>query len=284
MATQTPLDKKIKSILRYNTSYPYFGTLKFSELYEAQGAMRRNEYYNANGTRDARIQIGKINGDVICGALWRLMGYNPGRFTSNPFSYSGRNNIFKFVKNRMVFPDDFTTTDIVDRIRRYLREYLITNATENGQWQDEITTMDGGYVYTVLIDGRTGPMYKKLCLLRQAVKLISAQNCADYDSKRGPYRAQIIQAVQSRHPELFGITPANTNTVAAAPIKKKASVTEIDTTKEEIAADKIIDKMEQLQIILDNESNVSSDLYDQAVKDMAKLRAELLEIRRRHTL
>jgi len=282
MASRTSLDKKIISILKYDTSRPYFGKLKFSELYRAQGTMRRDEYYNANGSRDARILVGKIDGDIICNALWRLMEYNPGRFTTNPFLYDGKNNIFKFVKNRIVLPTDATTADIIIRIRQYLYDYLIANSAKNGQWQDAITTMDGGYVYTVLNDGRTGPMYKKLCLLREAVKLITAQNCADFDSKRGPYRAQIIQAVQQRHPEIFKAatdTKAPVANIATEPTSHHEINIDIDAEE-----DKIYEKMEHIQITLNNRGNISNDLYEQAQSEMAALMNELREIRNRHTL
>jgi len=267
MAPQTPFDRKIKSVLQYDASYPYFGELKFSELYNAQRTMRRNEYYNANGSRDARVWVGKINGDVICGALWRQMGYNPGRFTTNPFLYNGRNNIFRFVAGGAALFSDKVAADVIASVRGKLREYLFANAGQNGQWRDEIATIDNGFVYTVLNDGRTGTMYKKLCMLRDAVKLITLQNCADFDSKDEPYRAKIIQAVQQRHPERFGIVPA-----ADAP------------TADDIAEDKIYEKMEHVQITLDNRNNVSPDLYEQACAEMATLMAELYDIRRSRSL
>ncbi len=275
MATQTPLDRKIKSILKYDASYPYFGELKFSELYDAQRYMRRDEYYNANGTRDARVYIGKIDGNIICGALWRLMGYNPGRFTANPFLYNGRNNIFRFAADRAQFFSDSVTDNLVIGLRGKMREYLTANAGENGQWQDEIKTVYGGYVYTVLKDGRTGTMYKKLCILRDAVQMLTRQNCADFDSKRGPYRDRIIQAVGQRHPERFGVSAP-----VKAPVQSAVTAPADDYSDE----DKIYEKMDQLQITLDNQSNISPDLYEQAVAEMNMLIQDLYEIRRRHTL
>lgn len=319
MAKQTPLEKRIKSVLNYDATRPYFGKFAFSELYSAQGFLRRNEYYDAIGSRDTRVWIGKIDGNVICGALYRLMGYNPGRFTENPFLYDGKNNIFKFV-NDITLPADTITADIITGLRCKLREYLTLNATRRGQWQDEIPTNDG-FVLTVLNDGRAGPTYKKLCLLRDAVKLITKQNCTDFDKKRGPYRAQIICVMEQLHPEIFdtpqAAVPAQTpspdslSTQAPAPISVQKSVpvehrqtddkmdkvqnvvapvkpepvrVESQPTNEDIATDKIYEKMEHLQITLDNRANVSPELYEQARAEFAQLSQELYTIRNQHTL
>lgn len=271
MATRTPFDKKVLSVLKYDTSRAYFDKLKFCDLYNAQHYLRRDEYYNAIGTRQASIQIGKIDGAVICGALWNLMEYNPVRFTTNPFQYNGKNNIFKFASDNAL-PTNTETAEVIAKVRKKLREYLFINATQNGQWQDEIQTKDG-YVFTVLNGGYAGATYKKLCMLRDAVQIITQQNCADFDKKNGPYRDKIIQVVQNRNPQMFGIIPVASNDTQTV-------ATFVDTDDE----DAIYDKMEHLQITLDNRNNVSSDLYEQARTEMASLMNELAVMRNGRTL
>lgn len=279
MASRTPLDKQIISVLKYDVSRPYFGgDFSFSDLYSAQGIMRRNEYYDANGSRDMRVYIGNINGDVICGALWNLMEYNPGRYFTNPFVYNGRFNIFRFVTD-MTLPADAITANVISGVRGKLREYLAANAGPNGQWRDEIETING-FVYTVLNDGRTGPMYKKLCLLRDAIKKITAQNCTDFEAKRKPYREHIIQAVQRLHPEIFAVKQV----VAQQPSPTPAITASVVDTDREADTDRIYEQMEHLQITLDNRGNISPELYEQAAQEMENLMRELRNIRKAHTL
>lgn len=269
MASRTPLDKQIISVLRYEPSRPYLSSFKFSNLYTAQRVMRRNEYYDENGSRNMPVYIGKINGDVICGALWRLMEYNPVRFHTNPFLYDGKMNIYRFAAD-ITLPSDAVTANVIAGVRGKLREYLFANGTSNGQWRDEIETRNG-FVYTVLNDGRTGLTYKKLCLLRDAIKIVTVQNCADFCAKREPYREFIIQAISRLHPEFFA---KNTQ---SAPVQN-VSHDEIDDTPD---TDRIYDKIERLQITLDNKNNVSPELYEQAREDMAKL---MCELHNNHTL
>lgn len=279
MATRTPLDKRIKSVLKYDVSRPYFGgDFSFSDLYSAQGIMRRSEHYNASGSRDMRVYIGNINGDVICGALWRLMEYNPGRYFTNPFVYNGRFNIFRFVTD-MTLPADATTANVISEVRSKLREYLAANAGPNGQWRDEIETING-FVYTVLNDGRTGPMYKKLCLLRDAIKKITAQNCTDFEAKRKPYREHIIQAVQRLHPEIFAVKQV----VSPQPLPTPAITAPVVDTDDESDTDRIYEQMEHLQITLDNRDNISPELYEQTAQEMEILMCKLRNIHKVHTL
>lgn len=274
MAARTPLDRQIVSVLKYDVSRHYLGEFTFSDLYNAQGSMRRSEYYDENGSRDMRVYVGKINGDVICGALWRLMEYNPRRYFSNPFLYNGRMNIFRFAADTTL-PADIVTANVISGVRGKLREYLFANATSNGQWRDEIET-ENGFVYTVLNDGRTGPMYKKLCLLRDAIKIVTSQNVADFEAKRKPYREFIIQAVGRLHPDKFNPKPKQ----APAPVMPNHD----DSDDDVINTDRIYEQMEHLQITLDNRTSVSPELYEQAREDMEKLMCELHSIRGAHTL
>lgn len=255
MASHTSLDKQVISVLKYDVSRPYFGDFKFSDLYDAQALMRRNEYYDLNGSRNMRVYVGKINGDVICDALWRLMQYNPVRFSANPFLYNGKNNIYKFVTDTAL-PADSVTANVISGVRGNLREYLFANAGPNGRWRDEIETTDG-FVYTVLNEGRTEPMYKKLCLLRNAIKIITKQNCADYNAKSGPYRDEIRRVTQQLHPGIY------------------CDATSALETDDIAIEDKIYEQMDALQITLDNQSNVSPEQYEQARCDMAYLISKL---------
>ncbi len=252
-------DALIIPVLKYSTSYPYFGEFRFCDLYNAQSNLHRSEFCNI--PQDSYlVYIGKINGDIICGALWRLMGYNPGRFgTVNPFMHNGRNNIFHFARTDVV-PTGPAADDLI-QIRKKLRDFLFANANENGQWDDEIKTDQHGCVYTVLRDGRTGPMYKRLCMLRDAVQIITKRNVSDFKNKRGPYRNQIINAVRVRNPGLL-------------PHLTKSDDISIEY---DVSMDRIDDMNDSLQITLDNRAYVSSELYEQALADRASLMAVIAD-------
>lgn len=288
MALRTPLDRQIISVLKYDVSRPYLDEFAFADLYHAQGYMRRIEYYDENGSRDMRVYVGKINGDVICGALWRLMEYNPSRYFSNPFWYNGKMNIYRFVAD-VTLPADPITANVIAGVRGKLREYLVSNAAQNGQWRDEIET-ENGFVYTVLNDGRTGPMYKKLCILRDAIKIITSQNVTDFKAKRKPYREFIIQAVMRMHPEIFDVKPKTISVPQSIPTQQPVAAPKPvipvhdDSDDAVIEADRIYERMEQLQITMDNRTSVSPELYEQACADMEQLMRELYYIRSAHTL
>ena len=83
---------KLRSFLKYSAQRAYFGELTGDALSRLYQRLDRCEY----GT-PVTIKIGKINGDVICRALWREMSFNPGYFgTVSPFVFNGVNNIFMF--------------------------------------------------------------------------------------------------------------------------------------------------------------------------------------------
>lgn len=275
MASRTPFDKQIISVLKYDVSRPYLGEFTFSDLYSAQRDLRRDEYYSdGTGTRNTQVYVGTINGYVICGALWRLMEYNPVRFDTNPFVYNGRYDIFRFATD-FYLPADASTADVISGLRSKLRDFLSLNAAPNGQWRDEIATRDG-FVDTVLNDGRTGTMYKKLCLLRDAIKMVTQQNCADFNAKSKPYRDGIIRAVGRLHPGLLN---------ANMPAQKTKPMPAVTNFADDYAdQDRIDDQMESLQITLDNRNSVSPELYDQARNDMAQLKNALCAMHQGHIL
>lgn len=284
MPKKSSEDTIVLPILKYSTSYPYFGELRFRDLYSAQSNLHRCQFHDVP-IDSHPVYIGKINGDVICGALWRLMGYNPGRFgTDNPFMYNGRNNIFHFVRTY-----DVAGNSVFAQLRTQLRDFLAANAHDNGQWNDEIKTDGRGYVRTVLDDGHTGPMYKRLRMLRDAVQIITKQNVSDFKDKRGPYRAKIIDAVRTRHPDIFQemkpslgqsqkiVSNENITPHVVAPVKQPDAgvLQELDT---------IMEKMDNVQITLDNRANVSPELYEQARSEMSELMSAMYDIYRQYSI
>lgn len=284
MAKNNPEDKIILPILKYSTSYPYFGELRFSNLYDAQRDLRRCVFYDTPKSSNP-VYIGKIDGNIICGALWRLMGYNPGRFgTVNPFQHNGRNSIFHFVREY-----DVSHNAVLAQLRAVLCDFLAANARDNGQWNDEIPTNHNGYVNTILADGHTGSMYKRLCMLRDAVQIITKQNVSDFRDKRGPYRAKIIDAVRARHPDRF-------QELKPEPVQSQKIVSNENIPPRVVAPairpdsdviqelDRIMEKMDNVQITLDNRANVSTELYEQACAEMSELMSAMHDIYKQYSM
>lgn len=183
---------KIRNRLKYSARRPYFGVLTGRLLNDTYQALVNREYGDS-----VDIKVGKINGDVICGALWREMSLNPDFFgTVSPFIFNGVNNIFRFVESDQTNP-------VIKDIRRKLVCFLNSNAGQNRQWNDVIKTDNAGYVY--IYDTRSG-IYRALQLLRDCIKLIAKQNVSDYDSG---HRASITAAVraESGNTTKGGISP-----------------------------------------------------------------------------
>lgn len=194
--------KKIKSILAYNTSRPYFGSFTAANLSEAFSTLKCSQSFDKPLAK-VSLYIGDINGDVICNSLWNQMSYNPVRFGNiSPFYHNGRNNIYRFCEGKTQIPTtDATANGIICEIRHKLIDFMNLNRGPNSQWQDIITTRNG-YVDIAYEGAHSNSMYKMLANLRECVKLVARQNVADLGRRREPYRAEIIRATTLRHPEL----------------------------------------------------------------------------------
>lgn len=194
--------KKIKSILAYNTSRPYFGALTAANLSDAFSALKRSQSFE-KPLESVSLYIGNINGDVICNSLWNQMSYNPVRFGYiSPFYYNGRNNIYRFCEGKtQISTTDATAKGIICEIRHKLIDFMNLNCGPNSQWQDIIKTWNG-YVDIAYQGTHSNDMYKMLANLRECVKLVARQNVADLGRRREPYRVEIIRTATLRHPEL----------------------------------------------------------------------------------
>lgn len=250
-------DKQIKEILKYNPMRQYIGKMSASALHSAYGNIPKSQNWN-NPQNYSYVTVGKINGDVICRALWNEMSYNPVRFgTVSPFEFDGRNNIYRFCNVHDMTNIPESAWPVIQEVRYHLIEYLKLNSAPNGAWRDELDTNNGMVIIGISDAGYANDTYKKLSHLRAGIKVIARQNMDDVKKKRSPWRAGIIEVINKRHPD--GRRPL-------VPSKSTmASIIEISDTI--IDDDRIDNAIESACITMDNAAYVSKDIYEQACKD-----------------
>jgi len=252
-------DNKIKLVLKYDTSRHYFAGFSPDALSAAYGRLKTSASWNIPDVTTS-LYVGKIDGNVICNALWNEMSYNPVRFgTVSPFVFNNKNNLFAFCDRRGA---SHINSDILAEIRHKLIVYMNINSDSNGGWYDAVRTNATGYVSIQIIDGHSNDNYKILAMLRDCITIIARQNVADFKKKRGPYRNAIIDVVRSRHPDWVRGTRAH---IAQPQKKTPVMAPDVPVDDEEERFDKM---MENLQITLDNEKYVSPDVYQQAQEDI----------------
>ncbi len=258
-------DKKIKLVLKYDTSRRYFAGFSPDALSAAYAKLKTTEVWNIPHLT-ASLHVGKIDGNVICNALWNEMSYNPVRFgTVSPFVFNNKNNIFAFCDRRGATHVNGDSSHVLAEIRHNLIAFMNINANSNGGWYDAVRTNATGYVSIAIIDGHSNNNYKILALLRNCITIIARQNVADFQKKRGPYRNAIIDVVRSRHPDLIRGTRTQ-----GCPAYNEEPVVETDSSVEE-EEDRLDKMMENLQITLDNERYVSPEVYQQAKDDISAM-------------
>jgi len=248
-------DVQIKEILRYNTGRRYVGDFSPRDLHDAFGLIQKNRGWD-NPVDSVDMSIKRIDGDMICNALWYEMSYNPVRFgIVSPFRFNGRNNIYRFCNTDV--PD---TESVIAKVRYKLIEYMNLNANASGQWNDVISAP----VSVEIVDGHTNKTYKKLSALCQAVKLVAGQNVKDFKPKRSPYRAGIISAIMARHPD--GVRPTKTK-IPRTEETLKNEIVNPEFVQDEEYIYRLENTLDNLRITLDNPHSVSADQYQQALDD-----------------
>lgn len=269
-------DKQICAILEYNINRPYMGEFRPCDLTDAYGRIKASRDWD-KPLSCVDIKVGKINGDIICGALWYEMSYNPVRFgTTSPFYFNDRNSIYRFCeKSYKKNPGDKLSQILVD-IRYHLIEYLNLNALPNGAWHDAINTRFGRVSIGLRSDGHSNSMYKRLAHLRETIKLIARQNVYDFKKKRGPYRAEIMRMVAERHPDGERIPILAPRVTQRQQLKNVSSYSSSEMNMEFDAQDRIDNMLDSAQITIDNQAYVSADTYAQALYDIENIKRDLV--------
>lgn len=269
-------DNQIKIILQYDVDRPYFGMLTARKLAQAYGQIIVSRNHERPIT-SVPLLVGRIDGDVICGALWREMSYNPGRFgTVSPFVHNGKNDIYHFCRTDVANFQD----EVLASVHGTLVDYMSLNANPiNNAWRDELPVSANGYVRIEQENGHSNKTYKKLACLRDGIAAVARQNVKDFERKRGAFRAPIIDAVAKRHPD--GVRPylPITGRGAATPIVPSYVVAESRSIAAE--RERMEDALDRLQITLDSRDYIDSDVYDQAQAEYQAILQHMAALERR---
>ena len=266
------MDKKTKNaifskreVVKYNADRAYFGKLKASNLSNAYGRFKHSQDWDKPIT-SANVVIGKIDGTVICRALWYEMSYNPARFGKvSPFVYKDREDIYHFC--RCGVPETFPGFEIIEKIRHKMINFMVLNGKSKGQWYDVINAKEG-IVTISLVDGHSDDNYKILSLLREMIRIVTNQNLEDF--KRKQYRTQMLTVIDKRHPN--GVRDMKS---VASPVVKLPEYP-VEMTAEEREEDRLDKAEESARITAENRRYVPRQQYDQAradLKSFATIRA-----------
>lgn len=247
-----------RELIKYSAKRAYFGKLTGAGLSDAYAQFKHSQDWPKPIT-SANVVVGKIDGTVICRALWHEMSYNPLRFGKvSPFLHNGREDIYHFC--RAGVSETFPAFHIVEKLRHKMIDFMVLNGRSRGQWSDKIDAHDGR-VTIKLVDGHSDDMYKTLSMLREMIKMIASQNLEDF--KRKNYRDQMLTVISKRHPN--GVRDDNT----AVMKHQSAPVVMYEPTPEELAEDRMDNAEESAQITASNRKYVPFNQYKQARSDLA---------------
>ena len=246
-----------RELIKYSANRAYFGKLTGAGLSDAYAQFKHSQDWPKPIT-SANVVAGKIDGTVICRALWHEMSYNPLRFGKvSPFLHNGREDIYHFC--RAGVSETFPAFHIVEKLRHKMIGFMMLNGRSRGQWYDKIDTHDGR-VTIKLVDGHSDDMYKLLSMLREMIRIITSQNLEDF--KRKNYCTQMLTVISKRHPN-------GSRDDVAAVVKKLEQPVMRDSTPEELAEDRMDKAEESAQITASNRKYVPFNQYKQARSDLA---------------
>ena len=246
-----------REVLKYSANRAYFGKLTGAGLANAFAQFKHSQDWDKPIT-SATVVVGKIDGNVICRALWYEMSYNPARFGKvSPFPLERQDAIYRFCDTPV--SQDVPAFEIVEKIRHKLINFMVLNGRSRGQWYDKIDTHND-MVAIHLVDGHSDDTYKVLSMLREAIRIIASQNLEDF--KRKNYRSQMLTVIHARHPHGVRDVVAGKKPSVDADYPR-------ESTPEEIAEDRMDNAIENAQITAANRKYVSAAQYKQARKDLA---------------
>lgn len=255
------MDNKEKSLYRnvvkYDAKRAYFGKLTAEHLDSAYGLFKHTQNWD-KPVKVVSVTVGKIDGGIICRALWHEMSYNPKRFGFvSPFLCNGKESMYRFCDKRV--PETTPGFVIVDELRHKMIDFMTLNSRPNGSWNDVIST-DNGIVRMRLIDGHSDNNYKILTKLREMIRLVTTQNSQDF--KRAKYRTEMLKVINERHPD--GMRGRGQMIQQSKPSNIPESM-----TTEEMEEDRLDRALESAQITLDCQQYVPLEQYEQAQQEIS---------------
>lgn len=251
----------LRKVIKYSVARPYFDEFAAVNLDSAFGKFKQSKDWE-KPVKSESVQVGHIDGGVICRALWNEMSYNPKRFGKvSPFLHNGKENIYRFCDKPV--PETTPAFELVETLRAKLVDFMTLNALPNGQWNDVVKAYNG-LVYTTYVNGHSDNTYKKLTLLREMIHLIASQNMKDWKLKA--YRTEMIKVIETRHPN--GIR-FNTPFVAKPIVQEQKTVIEQDDFCNEGEEERIKYEMDEIwrktnkQISVEEYKNIEFEQYNE---------------------
>lgn len=245
-----------REVIKYSANRAYFGKLTGIGLADAYAQFKHSQDWDKPITK-AKVKVGKIDGVVICHALWNEMSYNPLRFgKESPFMYKGREDIYHFCREGV--PADFPGFKVIEKIHHKMIDFMMLNGRKLGKWYDIIDT-ENGSVTIKFVDGHSDDNYKVLSMLREMIRFVTNQNTEDFKHKA--YRDQMLTVINKRHPN--GIRDNK------PVVQLQKLIEDTDSYSEEDRLDKA---EESAQITLDNQKYVPEAQFEQAENDIATIR------------
>ena len=186
----------MRKVVKYNRGRAYFDKFTAAGLDAAFGLFRHTRDWDKPITQ-ASVNVGKIDGVVICRALWYEMSYNPVRFgTVSPFLHKGKESIYRFCDSDI--PQNAPGFKLLEKLHGEMIHFMTLNQNPNGGWNATVNTNDQGMVQIKLVDGCADKNYEMLSSLRKMIHWIATQNLKDFDRKS--YRTEMLKVISERHP------------------------------------------------------------------------------------
>ena len=249
-----------RELIKYSANRAYFGKLTGTGLADAYGLFKHTQEWDEPIT-SATDEVGKIENEVICRALWHEMSYNPARFGKvSPFLHNGKESVYRFCDKPV--SQDIPGFNVLEKLRSRIIQFMDLNKLPNGAWNADIKDTDGKICISY-IDGHSDNNYKKLSLLQQMIRLVISQNLEDFNRKQ--YRMQMLNVIAKRHPNGVrdGVKADKKVVLPTEPVVMSA---------EEIAEDRMDRELESAQITLENKKYVSQAQFEQAQDDIKTIR------------
>jgi len=259
--TKQKIDSK-REVIKYSAERAYFGKLTGARLASAFHVFKHTHDWDKPVT-STHVNVGYIDGGVICRALWNEMSYNPVRFGRvSPFLRNGKNNIYRFCDHPV--SEDTPGYRTVEALRHKMMDFLTLNGREVGKWYDIINTDKNGNVLISLVDGHSDDNYKVLTKLREMIRLVTSQNLKDFDRKA--YHDEMIKVINKRHPN--GVRDNTMGTF----VDLKSEYVPLSEMEPESAEDRLDRAEESAQITEETGQYRPSSQFEQVKQDLEYFR------------
>lgn len=267
----------VHDVLKYGIRRAYFGKITGKELNDAYSKFVNKESKSKPVTK-TQVDVGYIDGRMICRVLWNEMSYNPVRFGDvlPLFEQADEYSLFRFCddKNFLNYVSqvkDKTTYEVLFHVQEKLKDFQKFNNPGGVTWND-IINPGGGKLVVKYIDGHSDDIYKKLSALRGAVRVIISQNLQDL--RRKDFRTAMTEVVKKRHPN--GKRGKDNISDVKRNLANNILAHESASLGEELY--ELYNREEMLTITLETSEYLSQEQCEKAKEELENVRFQITEI------